>query len=118
MTESLVLTALREAIRRCQPAPGLLHHTDRGGQYAGKQYRSVLARAQMKQSMSRANDCYDNAFMESCFGTIKKEIEMTEYKTMHEAKYEVQRYISYYNFERKHSSLGYRTPIQFESTQA
>lgn len=118
MTESLVLTALRKAIGSCQPAPGLLHHTDRGGQYAGKQYRSVLARAQMKQSMSRANDCYDNAFMESCFGTIKKEIEMTEYKTMQEAKHAVQRYISYYNFERKHSSLGYRTPIQFESTQA
>lgn len=118
MTENLVLTALRKAIRTCQPSPGTIHHTDRGGQYAGKQYRSILARAQMAQSMSRANDCYDNAFMESCFGTIKKETEMTEYKTMQEAKREIQSYISYYNFERKHSALGYRTPVQFESTHA
>jgi len=115
MTENLVLTALRKAIRACAPAPGLIHHTDRGGQYAGKQYRAVLMRAQMTQSMSRAEDCYDNAFMESCFGTIKNELEMDEYKTIHEAKQEVQQYISYYNFERKHSSIGYCTPAQFES---
>jgi putative transposase len=101
MTENLVITALRNAIATCKPAPGLIHHTDRGGQYAGKQYRNILTRAEMKQSMSRANDCYDNAFMESCFGTIKKELEMTEYKTMHEAKHAIQRYVSYYNFERK-----------------
>ena len=118
MTENLVLTSLRKAIATCQPEPGLIHHTDRGGQYASKQYRYVLTLAQIQQSMSRAKECYDNAFMESCFGTIKNELEITEYKTMHEAKHEVQRYISYYNFERKHSSLGYRTPYQFESTQA
>jgi transposase InsO family protein len=118
MTENLVLTALRSAIQTRQPASGLIHHTDRGGQYAGNQYRGVLARATMIQSMSRADNCYDNAFMESCFGTIKNELDMTEYKTMQDAKREIQSYISYYNTERKHSSLGYRTPIQFESTQA
>src|SRR5260370_30373680 len=62
MTEALVLAALREAIRWRQPKPGLIHHTDRGGQYAGGEYRQVLRRARMEQSMSRPDNCYDNAF--------------------------------------------------------
>jgi transposase InsO family protein len=66
--------------------------------------------------MSRAADCYDNAFMESCFGTIKTELEMTEYETVAEAERELGGYFSYYNQDRKHSSLGYQTPAQFEST--
>ncbi len=70
MTELLVLDALQRAIRARQPPPGLIHHSDRGGQYAGHDYRAVLRRATMRQSMSRAANCYDNAFMESCFGTI------------------------------------------------
>jgi transposase InsO family protein len=70
----LVLNTLQQAIRQRQPAPGLIHHTDRGGQYAGSDYRAVLARAQMRQSMSHAGDCYDNAFMESCFGTLKTDV--------------------------------------------
>lgn len=78
MTESLVLHALTQAIRRRQPAPSLIHHTDRGGQYAGTEYRRVLRRAGMVQSMSRPDNCYDNAFMESCFGTIKTELEIAE----------------------------------------
>jgi putative transposase len=118
MTETLVLTALRNAIRSCQPASNLIHHTDRGGQYAGKNYRSVLARAQMTQSMSRASNCYDNAFMESCFGTIKNELEMTEYNTLQDFMKEIESYILYYNSDRKHSSLGYLTPIQFEAIHA
>ena len=76
MAEALVLAALRQAIAARQPGPGLIHHTDRGGQYAGSEYRRVLGRARMRQSMSRADNCYDNAFMESCFGTIKTELEM------------------------------------------
>jgi transposase InsO family protein len=68
-----VLAALRRAIRLRQPRPGLIHHTDRGGQYAGGDYRQVLQRARMEQSMSRPDNCYDNAFMESCFGTLKKD---------------------------------------------
>jgi len=75
MWESLVLQALRTAIADRQPAPELIHHTDRGGQYAGTEYRQVLQRAGMQQSMSRADACYDNAVMESCFGTIKTELE-------------------------------------------
>src|SRR5262249_8399704 len=76
MEEALVLEALRAAIGQRPPTPGLIHHTDRGGQYAGGAYRGVLARARMRQSMSRPDNCYDNAFMESCFGTIKTELEM------------------------------------------
>ncbi len=65
MRETLVITALRAAIRARHPKAGLIHHTDRGGQYASVDYREILARAGMPQSMSRAADCYDNAFMES-----------------------------------------------------
>ncbi|MEO2033208.1 MAG: DDE-type integrase/transposase/recombinase [Planctomycetaceae bacterium] len=78
MTESLVLRALRSAVKQRQPDANLIHHTDRGGQYAGNEYRAVLRRAGVLQSMSRAGNCYDNAFMESCFGTIKNELEMTD----------------------------------------
>jgi transposase InsO family protein len=105
---------LRSAIAFRQPKPGLIHHTDRGGQYAATQYRQMLHRARMKQSMSRANDCYDNAFMESCFGTFKTELEMTRYEYESVAYKEIGQYIRYYNTRRRHSSLGYLTPEQFE----
>ena len=114
MTEKIVIASLRAAIRTRKPAPGLIHHSDRGGQYAGKAYRKIIKRADMKQSMSRAGDCYDNAFMESCFGTIKNELEMTEYKNYYEALKDIRDYITYYNFERKHSAIEYQTPNQFE----
>ena len=114
MTEQIVISSLKMAIKARQPGPGLIHHSDRGGQYAGKEYRKIIKRAAMEQSMSRAGDCYNNAFMESCFGTIKTELEMTEYKNYNEARNEIRSYISYYNFERKHSAIGYQTPSQFE----
>ena len=113
MAEPLPLAALQQAIRSRQPKPGLVHHTDRGGQYAGTQYRAVLARAGMKQSMSRPDNCYDNAFMESCFGTFKLEMEMTDYESVESARAAVAEYVRYYRFERKHSSIGYLTPVQF-----
>ena len=114
MTERIVVASLRTAIRTRKPLPGLIHHSDRGGQYAGNEYRKIIKRAGMKQSMSRAGDCYDNAFMESCFGTIKTELEMTEYRNYNEALKDIRDYISYYNFERKHSAIEYQTPSQFE----
>lgn len=114
MTESLVLEALRKTIKDRQPAAGLIHHTDRGGQYAGNEYRSVLQRSLIRESMSRADNCYDNAFMESNIGTVKNELEMTEYKCIEDALKEVAEFIRYYNFDRKHSSLEYLTPAQFE----
>jgi putative transposase len=114
MTDDLVLPALHMAIRDRQPPSRLIHHTDRGGQYASARYRAVLRRASFRQSMSRAANCYDNAFMESCFGTIKTELEMTEYENHRAAQREISEYIHYYLTERKHSSLGYLTPQQFE----
>jgi transposase InsO family protein len=117
MREPLVLAALRAAISLRQPPPGLIHHTDRGGQYAGTEYRELLARARMLQSMSRASDCYDNAFMESCFGTIKTELEMKPYRSEHIARKEIPAYIRYYNTRRRHSALNYMTPEEFERGQ-
>ena len=67
--------------------------------------------------MSRAADCYDNAFMESCFGTIKTELEMTEYEDKSQARSDIARYLSYYNYERRHSALEYLSPHQFECVQ-
>jgi putative transposase len=114
LREPLVLAALRAAIHFRQPPPGLIHHTDRGGQYAGSLYRSLLARARMLQSMSRASDCYDNAFMESCFGTIKTELEMKHYRSGSLTRKEIPAYIRYYNTRRRHSALNYMTPEEFE----
>jgi putative transposase len=115
MREPLVLAALRAAIALRQPRPGLIHHTDRGGQYAGVEYRKMLARAGMPQSMSRADNCYDNAFMESCFGTLKTELEMEAYPNEHVARKEIPDYIRYYNTRRRHSALGYLTPEAYEA---
>jgi putative transposase len=115
MTDELTLAALRMAIRDRQPSPQLIHHTDRGGQYASARYRAVLRRAAMRQSMSRAGNVYDNAFMESCFGTFKTEMEMTEYEDCRAAREEIAEYIAYYRTERKHSALGYLSPTHFES---
>jgi len=116
MTESLVIKTLKKAIRNRQPPKELIHHTDRGGQYAGRKYRAIIARSAMRQSMSRAGDCYDNAFMESCFGTIKTELQMTEYENYREALAELTGFIDYYNTSRIHSSLGYLSPSRFEQT--
>jgi len=115
MRECLVLAALREAIALRDPRAGLIHHSDRGGQYAGKKYRGVLERAEICQSMSRADSCYDNAFMESCFGTIKRELQMECYESERVARSEIRKYIRYYNTRRLHSSLDYLTPAEFET---
>lgn len=114
MTEALVTSAVRKAIRSRQPPPQLIHHSDRGGQYAAASYRALLQRASMHQSMSRAGDCYDNAYMESCFGTIKTELEITAYATLEEAQKEIADYINYYNTLRRHSAIGNISPTRFE----
>jgi transposase InsO family protein len=115
MRGSLVLAALRAAIAVRRPGPGLIHHSDRGGQYAGAEYRRTLARAGMPQSMSRADNCYDNAFMESCFGTLKTELEMKPYSHADVARKEIPAYIRYYNTRRRHSALDYLTPEAYEA---
>jgi putative transposase len=114
MNEDLVIEALHAAIAARQPAPGLIHHSDRGGQYAAGRYRAILRRAQALQSMSGAGNCYDNAFMESCFGTVKTELQLEDYASDAEAKRELGEYVDYYNHRRLHSSLGYVTPSEFE----
>ena len=118
LREALVLQALRCAIAARQPRPGVIHHTDRGGQYAGSKYRAILRRSRMPQSMSRAENCYDNAFMESCFGTLKTELEMTPYQNERIARKELPEYIRYYNTRRRHSSLNYLSPEEFERAAA
>lgn len=118
MTEVLVIKTLQKAIRYRQPPQDLIHHTDRGGQYAGKKYRSIIERSSMRQSMSRAGDCYDNAFMESCFGTIKNELQMTEYETYRDASKELTEFIDYYNTSRLHSSLGYLSPWEVHNSRS
>lgn len=117
MKESLVLAALRAAIVLRRPKPGLVHHTDRGGQYAGAEYRGTLARARMAQSMSRADNCYDHAFMESCFGSLKTELEMPACARERIARKEIPGHIRYYNTRRRHSALDYLSPEAFERSQ-
>lgn len=114
MREPLVMSALRQAIATRQPPAGLIHHTDRGGQYAGKKYRDILDRAKMRQSMSGADNCYDNAFMESCFGTMKTELELTAYDSIEQAQREISEYINYYDTIRRHSGIDYLSPMAFE----
>ena len=110
LTDDLMIPVLQAGIRERPPAPGLIQHTDRGGQYASTRYRAILRRADIRQSMSRADNCYDNAFMESGFGTLQTELEMTEYQHQRAARREIGDYIAYYNLERKHSALGYLSP--------
>ena len=114
MSEHLTIQALRCALTTRQPPPGAIHHSDRGGQYASTNYRQLLEGAQMRQSMNRAGDCYDNAFMESCFGTMKTEMEMETYESLEHARREIEEYVNYYNAIRRHSSLDYRSPNNFE----
>lgn len=114
MREPLVLAALRTALSQRTIKPGLIHHSDRGGQYAGIRYRKRLLGTAMMQSMSRAKNCYDNAFMESCFGTVKAELEMTNYANEAIARKAISAYIRYYNVRRRHASLGYLSPESFE----
>lgn len=113
---SLVLRALRMALRRRRPPAGLLHHSDRGCQYASAAYRAALAAAGIRASMSRAGDCWDNAVAESFFATLKWElVRRCRWATRAEARSAVFEYIeAWYNRRRRHSSLGYVSPAEYE----
>jgi len=117
MTRSLVIAALELAIRRCRPPVGLIHHSDRGSQYASQDYQRLLEEHGMIPSMSRKGDCWDNAVMESFFHTLKSELIGNRiFATREEARQEVFAYIEvWYNRQRLHSALGYRTPEEYES---
>ena len=117
MRTELPLAALERALAVRQPAPGLIHHSDRGSQYASHAYRAVLRDHQVAQSMSRAGDCYDNAACESFFATLKKErLHRQHFATRTEAFDAIANFIDgFYNPTRRHSALGYLSPIDFEN---
>lgn len=116
----LTLTALRQAIDRREVCPDLVHHSDRGGQYAALEYQKLLAQTRMIGSMSRKGDCWDNAPMESFFATLKAElVYRTRFETREEAKRKIFEFIEiFYNRQRRHSSLGDKSPVDFERTAA
>ena len=116
ITRQLALGALTMALSRRQPPRGLLHHSDRGSQYASNEYRSLLAANHIVCSMSRRGDCWDNAVAESFFSTLKLELVYeSEWATRAEARPAIFEYLEmFYNGERRHSSLGYLSPIAFE----
>ena len=120
LRQELVIAALTMAIQRQRPARGLLHHSDRGSQYAASDYRAVLDANGMIPSMSRTGNCWDNAPMESWFHTPKTElVHHTAYATRAAAKRDLFAYIEgYYNRQRLHSALGYLTPEQAERQAA
>jgi transposase InsO family protein len=116
LTEDLVAHALTMALHRRRPAPGLIHHSDQGCQYASGAYQQRLAQAGMTCSMSRKGNCYDNAVAESFFSTLKNElIHHRDYHTREEAHTEIFEFIEiFYNRQRHHQTLGYRSPVQYE----
>jgi len=117
MTTDLVLDALDRAYKSQKPAKGLLHHSDRGSQYASEEYRNRLRDYGMNASMSRRGNCYDNACIESFHSVLKKElIYCTKFRTKQQAQQELFEYIElFYNRKRIHGSLGYISPQQFEN---
>jgi putative transposase len=115
LERGLVLAALEHALQRRQPAPNLLHHSDRGSQYASADYQALLAQAEMRSSMSRKGNCWDNAAMESFFATLKAELPVSVFDSHAAARSAVFDYIErFYNRVRLHSTLGYRSPIAYE----
>jgi transposase InsO family protein len=118
---SLATRALKMAIQHRHPPQGLLHHSDRGVQYASSEYRGLLNATGLEASMSRTGNPYDNAAMESFNATYKRECvglaeERGGYTTRAEATHDFFNYVEkYYNRVRRHSSLGYQTPVDFEN---
>lgn len=114
MTTQLVTDAFNMAL--IKRTPPLIHHSDRGSQYASEEFQKLLMEHGVQCSMSGKGNCYDNAVAESFFGTLKKElIYFEDYKTRDEAKRSIFEYIEiFYNRKRRHSSLGYKSPVEFE----
>ncbi len=120
MKRGLAIEALQRAINLRRPPAGLIHHSDRGSQYCSDDYRRLLRDHDFVSSMSGRGNCYDNAMVESVFKTIKSElIWRTAFTTREHASEAIGQYIEgFYNSRRRHSSLGYISPIAFEAVQA
>lgn len=116
MKATLVCDALEMAVWQRQPQEGLICHSDRGSQYASKKYRELLSRNKFNGSMSRKGDCWDNAVVESFFGSLKQErVQWESYQSRNEAQQDVLNYITmFYNPHRLHSTLGYVSPNDYE----
>lgn len=117
LEEDLALAALRMALTDRRPSPGLLHHSDRGSQYTGGAYQALLAAHGLVASMSKKGDCWDNAVAESFFATLEVELILeADWSTRAAARQAIFAYLeTWYNRERRHSSLGYRSPVQYEA---
>lgn len=117
LKSELVTDALQQAIDRRRPTKGLIHHLDRGKQYASEVCRTILASAKITSSMTKAGNCYDNAAMESFWSTLKTEMVYRKRFQFHgDARLALFDYIEvFYNRKRLHSALGYRSPVEFES---
>lgn len=115
ITKDLVISSLLMAIRTKRPEPGLINHSDRGSQYCSSEYRKLLDMFNMKASMSRKGNCYDNAPMESFWGTMKNElVHHKRYKTRKQAVREITEYIEvFYNRLRRQKRLGYLSPVAY-----
>ena len=113
------IPAFQTAVKGCQPLPGLVFHSDRGVQYACEPFVALLSRSKAVQSMSGRGNCYDNAVAESFFHTLKTELVYHErYRTREEARRSLFEYMEgFYNRSRKHSTLGYRSPVEYENMQ-
>ena len=116
LERTLVMEAFSMALPRRAPKPGLLHHSDQGSQYASGDYQGLLSGAACINSMSRRGNCWDNAPVESFFATLKRElVHRCRYRTRSAARASLFEYIEvFYNARRKHSSLGYLSPVAFE----
>jgi transposase InsO family protein len=115
--EALVSAALKDAVKKRKPGAGLLHHSDRGVQYASENYQKLLAELSMVCSMSRKGNCWDNAVAESFFGKFKTEwVRGKVYLTRDQAQRDIFEYIElFYNIRRRHASLGYLSPLEYET---
>jgi putative transposase len=120
LTGELAEQALNMALVNRIPRAGLVHHSDRGSQYAATRYQRRLTEYGLIPSMSRKGNCWDNACVESFFGTLKRElVHQRQYVTRDEAKQDIFEYIEvFYNRQRQHSTLGYHTPAEFEARAA